>query len=226
MDLLLSFAIGIISSLVATLLAGVLLVFFSKKMRWFATGILSRLSKHDVDFVFSNKDEALSEIRSELSRSKKIYLLTSRGNELKREPFFSLFNNKPKNRKVDMRIILPKIKLDKNEFNFVQQREDEMSKFDKAYGQGKLVEDIRSNIDYLERILYNDDKDENDIKFRLANFPHVGRILITDDYLFYTPYNKDRHGETDPVIKFRRGVTYKNYFRMFDLIWKSSPKDE
>ena len=63
------------------------------------------------------------------------------------------------------------------------------------------------------------------IKLSLANYPHFARIIITDDFLFLQPYNKNRHGEFDPVMKFRRGETYKAFARYFDLIWNSE-KDE
>lgn len=216
-----NFIVGFLSSLLATIVAAYTLVLLSEKFRWFLTGILGRLAHHDIEFVFPKKEACTDDLDKEFSKSSKIYVLTSRGNELKRDPFKKLINEKPSNRKLDLRIILPKVS--QTGFDFINQREDEIKTFDKAYGNGRLKDDIKTNIDYLMHIFMNDQN--CGIKLSLANYPHFARIIITDDFLFLQPYNKNRHGEFDPVMKFRRGETYKAFARYFDLIWNSE-KDE
>lgn len=220
-----TFLLGFLSSIVATFLSAYIILLTSQKARWLITGILGRLSHHDIEFVFKNKKEAEKDYSEELKKSKKIYLIASRGNELQRGPFRELFNDKPQDRIIDFKVILPKTNLKNNEFNFITQRECEISKFDKVFREnsGMLTQQINLNIDYLTNIKLVDDT--FGFSLTLANIPHFARILLTDEYLYFEPYNKNRHGSQDPVLKFKRGETYNAFNRYFDLIW-SSEKEE
>lgn len=196
--------------------------FFSSKFRWFVTGILSKLTYSDIEYVYDNKDDAFKDVSKELEKSTKVYILASRGNRLKRDPFKKLINSKPSKRNLDLKIILPDYQ-NTQPFDFIYQRENEIKKFDVAYGNGRLKEEIHSNIDHLRHI-YNNDSNCG-IVLSLANNPHFCNILLTDDHLYFQPYNKHRHGEEDPVMKFRRGHTYRAFSRYFDLIWQSVPNE-
>ncbi len=210
-DLLIGVSSGVLASFIFAFVIGLV----SKRARWILTGILGRVTNSDIEYVYSNKKDSENDLKSELNRTSKVYIFTSRGNEFKRDVFESLFKHKPQNRKVDMRILLPKIICCADEIDWVDIREKEISTFDKAYGNGQLKREIENNLEYLKQ--YSTDG----VLVQHYSYPHIGRIIITDNCVFYSPYSKSTHGSSDPVFKYRRGATYNNYYRMFDLIWQN-----
>lgn len=217
------FILSISASVFASFIFVTILSFVSEKARWLITNLLGVLAHEKIEFVYSNKDSAKPDIKQEILNSSKVWVLTSRGNDFKRDTFNSLFSERREERKVDFRIILPKTNsLLDSETDWVEKRECEMAKINSAFAQGnKLIKsDIQANVSFIKGFLH---KHEGTVLKR-ASFPHFARIIITDDYLYYTPYNQKR--EIDPVIKYGKGHMYKSFYRYFDLLWQNSTNDE
>ena len=54
---------------------------------------------------------------------------------------------------------------------------------------------------------------------RTYDFPHFGRLIITDNDLFLTPYSEKRHGRLCTVLQFGRGEGYDMFSRTFEMLW-------
>ena len=137
--------------------------------------------------------------------------------ELKRETFRELIENKSKNKLI--KILLPDSYIDNYEYNWINQRESELKRFSKAYTKkGKLSEEINDNYTYL--LPY---ANENHIQLRRYNFPHLGRIIVTDRYAYYNPIDSNHHGNQCKIYKFgNRGQIYGSFLRYFDMLWEAA----
>lgn len=212
-----SFLINILASVIGGVFLLLAASLVSHKARWILTGLIERLLNIDIDYVFDNKDDSTKDIVAEIKRARDISILTSRGNELQRGTFASLFHEKPQQRQIRLRILLPQTALDEGEHNWIQQREAELAVFDKAYGKGLLRQQIEANILFIKQ--YTDDS----VELRLYNSPHIGRIIITDRFTYYTPYRHDAHPRDSKVYKFRRGgEMHDNLLRLFNQLWNAS----
>jgi hypothetical protein len=97
-------------------------------------------------------------------------------------------------------------------------REAEIARFDPAFGGGVLAGQIDSTIAFLARPI-----EQSLVSMRLFNYPHIGRILITDRVAYFTPYRADAHSRNCRVIKYRRGGEMYDYLsRLFDQLWRTS----
>jgi len=201
--------VGILSSVLASILIGFTLILFSRKARWLITAILARLAHHDIDFVFKNKEDAKKSIIDAISGSKKVYILTSRGNEFQTTTYQNLFSQGLLSNNVDFKIIMPDPENKQNEYDFILQRENEMRNLDPGI---QLKKSISANIEYLK---------SKGVNFKTVKMPHFVKIVITDDWLFLEPYNKHRLGHEDPVMKYRVGDTYRCFSRYFGILWDS-----
>jgi hypothetical protein len=202
-------------------IGGILLLWaaavLSRKARWVLTGLLGRLLNIDIDYVFNDKDDAKLDIGTEIRRARNVAIFASRGNELQRGAFASLFHEKPQKRQVRVRILLPQTALSEGEYDWVWQREAELSVFDKAYGKGLLRQQIEASVSFIQQYL------DNSVELRRFNSPHIGRIVITERFAYYTPYRSDSHGRDSKVYKFRRGgEMYDNLLRLFEQLWNVS----
>jgi hypothetical protein len=139
----LEFVIGVLSSLVA----GVILVLgtgvLSVKGRRVLTATLGSLLNIDIEYVFRDKDDAVTDYVEEMKRASFICLLTSRGSELQREPFSSALAAG------NVRILLPNPNYTECGADWTTQREQEMVKFDETYGNNLLHSQINTVIKFL-----------------------------------------------------------------------------
>jgi len=193
------FLIGFASSLTAALAFAVGLTLVSKEARWLLTAALGRMLNIDVEYVFPTKAEAESDIKREVQRSRRVRFLTGRGNELQRGTFEALLGKRPAKNHAHFDILLPAYGNGAGRNHWVERREAELAAFDPAFGRGTLASAIEKNVSYLTGYL------NSDVTVALYDYPHIGRILLTDRAAFLTPYHPGTHGREDPVIKFRRG---------------------
>jgi|ERR1043165_637495 hypothetical protein len=209
-----SFLINVLASIIGGILLLWVAAILSRKARWILTGLLGRLLNIDIDYVFDDKDDARTDISSEIKRARNVAIFASRGNELQRTAFASLFHEKPQKRQVQVRILLPKTVLDEGEYDWVLQRETELAVFDKAYGNGLLRQQIEASVSFIQQYI------DNSVELRRFNSPHIGRIVITERFSYYTPYRSDAHRRDSKVYKFRRGgEMYDNLLRLFEQLW-------
>jgi hypothetical protein len=171
----------------------------------------------DIDAVFSDKRAAASDVHRELSRATAVSILASRGNELQRDTFDPLFMNRPAGKAIQVRILLPETTVGERNYDWTAQREAELARFDPAFGHGLLREQIETTVAFLQRYFAG-----GHVELARFNYPHVGRIVITDRCAFYTPYRKDSHGRDSVIFKYRRGEMYDNLSRLFEQLWDAA----
>lgn len=207
-------------SIVASIVGGAILLgtasILSKKMRWLLICMFSRILDVDIDYVFPNKEASTENLEKEIVNAKFVYVFAGRGNELQRDTFNNLFIRRVKD--IPTRILLPDTEINEGEYDWLMQREDELSKFDSAFGNKHLHGQVKMNIEFIQGYMKN-----NKIELRKYNYPNIGRIIITDKCVFFTPYKKDVHGRHSKVYKFRKnGEMYYNLLRFFDQLWNAS----
>jgi hypothetical protein len=171
----------------------------------------------DVEYVFSNGREAAGEVAREIRRAKRVELLTGRGNELQRETFSELLGNRPENKTVPFRILLPNPE-EGNVVDWTGQREQEIAAIDKSFGEGILRKQISTTVEFLAPYTLS-----GWVEVRLYTYPHIGRILLTDRTAFFVPYRADAHGRDCSVTKYRAGGDmYVWLSRLFDQLWTAA----
>lgn len=207
--------IGIFSSLIATILFITISSIISKKFRWLFVKLQGFITHSDIEYVYENKKEAYNDILADLSKSSKAFLITSRGNDLDSDLFNTFLKNRPASSRKELKVILPDINSSVGQY-WIEERRKELVKFNdvKYQDENSLLDMIRRNIALLQGFV-----NSKRLDLQLRSFPHTGRILLTDDYCYFTPYNRDRDDDFDPVMKYNRGNTYKSYRRYFDLLW-------
>jgi len=213
-----NFVISVLASVIGGALLLVIAGNLSQKARWVLIGVLSRILDVDIDYVFKDKKSSEGDMRKEIELAHWILFFAGRGNELQRDTFSSVFSKHTSERLDSFRILLPETSLPSGEYNWLNQREQELATFDPAYGDGLLSNQVESNITFLKSHI----KDQK-IQLRRYNMPNVGRLVITDRCLFYTPYSKEAHGRHSKVYKFRRHCEmYENMLRFFEQIWTAN----
>jgi len=101
--------------------------------------------------------------------------------------------------------------------DWAQRREEELAVFDHAFGrQGLLKEQVETVARFLDEYVKS-----SKAELRRYNYPHLGRILITDRCVFFTPYRTDSHGRDCSTYKFRRGELYDSFARLFEQLWEA-----
>lgn len=209
-----NFVVAVLSSVVGgvVLLACVSLV--SERARWVVTAALGRLVDMDVEYVFRSPRAAADDVSLELGKARFVHVLTGRGNEFQREAFAPVLGKeKPR---AEVKILLPCTEHGGGPVDWVEDREVELSAFDAAYGHGTLRSQIRSNATFLNAL-------PAPLEVRRYDYPHIGRILVTDRCAYLTPYAEDKHGRDSKVIKYRRsGEMYDFLDRIFSKVWIGS----
>jgi hypothetical protein len=181
-------------------------------------GALGRLVDIDVETVFRNPREAAPDVRRELEHASKVDLLTGRGSELERETFAGLLGAEATVRRRCFRLLLPDPQPQGGTTDWTADREAEIADFDSAFGGGVLAGQIGSTIEFLAKPV-----EQGLVQLRLFNYPHVGRILVTDRVAYFTPYRADAHSRDCRVIKYRRGgEMYDHLSRLFDKLWRTA----
>lgn len=130
-------------------------------------------------------------------------------------PLLHYFLDRPQNRPQCIRILLPETAPKPGEYEWTWQRENELAQFDPAFGSGLLHKQIEANVQFLEKHVAT-----NSIELRRFNSPHIGRIVVTDRFVYYTPYRSYTHARDCKIYKFRRGgEMYENLLRLFEQLW-------
>lgn len=214
---------GFVTSMVAGIILVVcttaLTMLLSRSVRLMLTAALCEFLKIDVKEVFRTSESCLEDTKAEISRAGFVYLLTGRGNELAREKFNSLLKDRSRADTRPFRVLLPAVTSTDPRRDWTAQREKELAAFDTGFTTpGVLRKQIEANLELLAPYA-----GQGQVEVRLFQYPHVGRILITDRVAYFTPYQKNDHGRNAPVIKYRRdGYMYDFLARLFDQLWDTS----
>ncbi len=212
------FIIGAIASLVASIIL-ILIAYYFKNMRTLLINLLGKLVRIDIDRVYSNAKEAQSDIMKTIEKAKTIKMLMGRGNELQTETYNHLLQLPKKYASVQ--ILLPKTIINESEFDWVRARENEIIEFDNAFTDNILREQINVTIKFLQNTV----KNNPNFELRFFNAPHIGKIVITDQYLFYYMMEKNSHGRECTMYRCKlNSNTYNSFLRLFDILWTNSSK--
>jgi len=211
-----------IQSVLASLVAGALVILltglFSRRARWVLTAILGRILGVDIEYVYRNSRAAADDVKHNLERASWVDLMTGRGNELQRETFAPILAERRGPGTRPFRILLPETQPTGAGYDWTAQRESELAKFDRSFGQGVLRTQVNTTVEFLLPHL-----SEGEIELRLFSYPHLGRILITNRAAFFTPYSAQTHGRDCRVYKYRvGGDMYEFLRRLFEQLWNAS----
>jgi hypothetical protein len=211
-----------LANVLASVIGGALLIWFaaliSSKARWIFTAAIARWLDIDVEFVFRNSTEAARDLAQELEQATDICIFTSRGGELQRETFAPVFSQRGA-KKISVRVLLPDTALPPGTFDWTDQREQEAASFDHAFGAGMLARQIETTVAFMLQQVA-----AGAAQLRLFNAPHLGRLILTERYAYFTPYRADAHGHNTKVYKFRRGDMYDNFKRLFEQLWSATSR--
>lgn len=212
-----TFILNVVASIVAAVLVVVGAGVLSTRVRGLFTAITTKWLGLDVEYVFKDKDDSQKDLSAELKRSREISILAGKGNELQRPTFSSIFLASSGQRRTAVRILLPATSLPDEVYDWTWQREQELAAFDPAYGKDLLKQLINANVQYLLKHAQS-----GNVELRRFNAPHLGRVIVTEHYAYYTPYRADAHARESQVYKFRRGgEMYDNLRRLFEQLWQS-----
>jgi hypothetical protein len=213
-----SFVFGVLSSLIATAICFLAAMAWSGRFRWLLITMLSRISGGDFGQSWENKGLAEADIRREIGRARKVDLLTGRGNELQRATFNKLLSHRPgSGTSPEFRVLLPCTGTS-GDAKWTDDRESEIAAFDRSFGAGQLHRQIDTNVAHLAPYVA-----DGTIEARRYDFPHLGRICITDQAAYFTPYLPSEHGRDSKVLKYAASSPiYDALARLFDKIWNSS----
>lgn len=211
-----SFTVSVFASVIGTVLvmmAGTLVSVFARRV---LTDILGRFLKVDIEFVYNSPDHADADIKRDLSDARSVYIITGRGMDLQRSLPDCLGLGMGERCGKDVRVLLPDPDVPTDCVDWIAEREAEVAQFDADFGDGILRTQVETTVKYLQKPTKN-----GQMRLRGFNYPHVGRIIITNREAYFTPYRSDRHSQFCRVIKYRAGGdTYECLHRLFDNLWK------
>jgi hypothetical protein len=212
-----TFVLSIVASLAASCIIVCVGWMTSEHARHAALRILSRVTHTGVERVFATQREANYEVARQLTKSRWLHCFLARGNELTRDTFSSLWC--PDSSVCEIRLLFP----DPNRSDpgsWFADRIREVASYDPGYRSDLVVDQVRANIKYIL------DKSRSDgrVQVRLYDFPHLGRMIITDRGAFITVYSdRPGHGSESPCIVATSGsAIYAYYARLFDKVWSRS----
>jgi len=210
-----NFVVNVLSSMVAGAIMLLLVGIVSRKARWTLTAILGRILGIDIEYVYENARDASDDIRAELKRARFVQLLTGRGGELQRDTFACLLGERTESRNCPFTILLPQVEVPSGNVDWTEVREHELAQIDRSFGAGVLKVQLRTTVEFLRPHLR-----VGKVELRLFNCPHIGRILITDRSVFFTPYSASAHARDCRVFQYRSGGdTYQTLARLFNQLW-------
>ncbi len=212
-----NFFVGVLASTTSAVIVFLVATASSAKVRKALTAVASTFLGVEVKYVFNNGKEAEVEIKKAINNSCDIRIFTGRGNEFQSNYFSPLFDTEKRNN-CNIKILLPDIFTPPRGLDWIVHREDELSTVDGAFGQDLLKTQIGTTYHFLKKFISS--------SFTIKSFDllHIGRIILTDDFVFVTPYSQNRHGRDCRVHQYGRGDNYNMWSRFFDNIWQDSNK--
>lgn len=208
---------GVLSSIVAS---GILVVagwFGSRRLRGWAIGFLARLTGVGITGAFSTQSAANQAMADDVRHARQISALVSRGNELTRDSFISLWS-RPDQEPGSVRLLLPDPDATGGDA-WIDRREAEVGRHDPGFSGGLLARQVRSNLEYLRGHVSH----RSDVRVRLYDFPHLARIVVTDRVAYLTTYQESEHGRNSPCLVFRHpSAMYDFCLRIFEQAWRDA----
>jgi len=184
----------------------------SRRARDLLTAMASVFLHVDVKSVFVDSKEADPVIRKALNRAKEIRILTGRGRQFQGDLYDAALVG-VSGKKPTVKVLLPNTAAKPQGTDWVEHRERELAAHDKSFGNGLLRKQIEAVTAGLSKYVEN-----GRFEVRKFDLPHIGRIVLTDECLFLTPYS-EAHGRHSRVYQYGRGDSYEMFSRLFDMVW-------
>lgn len=216
MEVLLNFVLSVVGSLIATLIIVLTATWRSKNVRRALTAAASAFLKVEVRYVFKNSREAENVIKEALDKATEVRIFTSRGNQFQRESYSAILQKSNQKKRIT-KILLPNPNKASNTSDWIDQREYELSLIDRAFRKGILRQQIKNTIEFLNPFIQ-----PGYFEVRIYDAPHIGRIILTEEFLFLQPYKETLHGRDCAVTQYGRGDMYDMFSRYFDIQWDKS----
>jgi len=208
--------ISALGSLIGAAIAFLIAALCSKTVRRALTAMASTFLGIQVKYVFRNGKEAEAAIKQELAESSFVRVFAGRGLQFQESLYSSLLEKGPSSHR-EVQVLMPNPDVPSETIDWIALRENELSKVDRSFGQGILREQIRVSIQFLLSHVHADN-----FQLRLYSMPHIGRIIVTDQSVFFSPYSSTKHGRDCRVFEYGRGDIYDNFVRFFDMVWQNS----
>ncbi|GII62305.1 hypothetical protein Skr01_23900 [Sphaerisporangium krabiense] len=207
------FVIGVVSSLVASMIAIMGGIALSPRMRSWPTLLLSRFTGLGICRIYQRQRVATEDLAAELSKARWVRVLTGRGNELTRGGFAALWEDE--GRRLDfVQVLLPDT--EHHPASWLEWREDEIRRIDPGFSCGMLAEQVEINASYINQVA----ADRGNIEMRRYNLPNLHRVVITDRVAFLTLYRRAAHGRDSPcILAPRPGLMYDYALNLFTTAW-------
>lgn len=206
-----SFFIGILTSIIGSTIWFIIITLVSKRFRKFLYRVIDLVLHTDVHYVYDDYEQAKRELSSLLSKTKKVFIYTGRGNFLHDQEYNSVFDNT----NVDVRIVLP-VANEKNKW--LIQRANEMHVINAGFTAQTLSTDIKNVAVFLEPSIL-----ANKIGLRYSDSQHIGKIIILDTCVFFTPYQSNKFGQDTKVYKYGAGTYMYHWLeRYFMSLWEEN----
>lgn len=215
-QMLSNFVIGICASLIAAAIIFLTATWRPKLVRRALTAVASTFLGIQVRYVFPNGKDAESTIIQELAESSRIRIFAGRGLQFQESLYAPLLHGGTASHR-NVQILLPNPDQSRGAIDWITHREDELSRIDRSFGNEMLRKQIRTSIEFL--LTHQHDKL---FQLRLYDIPHIGRIIITDQSVFFTPYSAMKHGRDCRVFQYGTGDIYDNFARWFEMVWEDS----
>ncbi|MFD7235062.1 hypothetical protein ACFWAT_07100 [Streptomyces syringium] len=188
---------GVLSSVAASCMLAVLGWTLSPTARRRAKRVILKGANAGVLDTFKSQREAGGEIAKHLAGAREIRVLAGRGNELQRETFQALWDGGDRR---DVKILLPDPERS-GPGSWIDDHQQEAIAYDGGQGDRMIAESIRNNVEYVKNRVGRLDP----AQVALYDFPAIGRIVLTEDLAFITPYSDRRHGADSPCVMVASG---------------------
>jgi hypothetical protein len=208
-----NFVLGVVSSLVATVLTVTVGLIGAARMRRLPIALLSRVSGLGIRQSFRQQRLANAALGQDLEKARWVKVLAGRGNELTRDSFRTVWEQADF-RLDSVQILLPNPGLGNG--SFLADREAEVRRHDAGFKPGLLAQQVSANIDYISSVASL----RSNVELRLYDAPNISRIVLTDKVAYLTTYSPGEHGRNSPCLVFTSpGPMYDFSLRMFSVTW-------
>lgn len=211
-----NFVLAVLAEIVAAAIVFFTATWRSKAVRRALTAVASAFLNVDIQYVFPSGIDAERTLKEALNRAQGVKIFSGRGSSFQRDLFASLLG-KNDGKRPHVQVLLPDPSPTPQGSSWVEHREREVAAFDRSFGHGTLPRQIENVLLFLQPHI-----EPGRFEVRKYDTPHICRFILTDEYLFLTPYSKLMHGRHSRVYQIGRGDLYDMFARFFDMVWEAS----
>lgn len=216
-----SFIIGIIGSLIASVIFTMAAYLISKRFKKQVTILFNRVVDTGMIYIYNNQKEAIDDIKRSFKSSDEIRIMAYRG--------YSYYTDTG-----SLRFILKDLEkwqrlyfmssdpISDGKVNYIIDRASEVTNID-TEEQQHYVDEVKHGVKILASIAAKNDN----IEISHHNHPPTFKIMLFRDDLYLSYLSKDSRAKNNKMYRYRSGSDmYKVMERHFDLVLKGSRKSE